>query len=1138
MPSTKPGAAIDQAITVTYRVEQATGQNLPAPDGAHHYLGLYRTFDHIDDLILITDRRGRLHYANHAAYQLLGYIRPQLSGMMLFNLCRKEDIARYLQAFQSLQQQGSLQGEFLLCCQDGSQKQLKIHGHTLPDRRCIFAGKDISAGKRAEQALSTSEQRYRSIVESTADGILVSEIGSGRFLFANQAMCQLLDYTREQLVQLSLRQIHPAAELSHILRTLRQMNQGKLSIASDIPVIRRDGSLFYADIKCTALRFDQFDCRMAIIRDVSERREAGLLLKQHLDIQSLLGSLSTDLANAPIETLWQRLPALLARVGQMLGTHCGYMIQQDEGRMSARIHHIWRQNSTGSLPENSHFSLTDKVATWLIQQLDSNGYLALNINDELPPEAASLKALMRLNHSQSVLLAPLYRQQQVFALIGMDSQQEGRKWLWLEGRMLQSVATMLSGYMEQYQRTLELQESQRRLLEAQKLAHVGSWEWDILHDHMHWSDEIYNIVGLSPQSQPSDYNNFIMLAHPQDRALLRESINRALERLSPLALEHRILLPDGSERIVSQQAIVRVSEEGRALRMTGTLQDISESKQKERLLRQSATVYENTLEGVLITDPQLTILDVNPAFTQITGYSREETLGKRPDLLHSGRHDNQFYQQIFLSIRETGHWQGEIWNRRKNGEIFPEWLTISAVYDEQRRVINYVGVFSDISQIKKSESRLEQLAHYDALTRLPNRLLFQSRLEHAIQTARRESQSVAILFIDLDNFKQVNDTLGHGCGDQLLLEVAHRLQACVRQTDTVARIGGDEFLVLLENQHSDNAVIDVASKLVQSCGAPLLINGHELLISASIGISIYPRDGEDGEALMRNADTAMYQSKNEGKACFHFYTEELTRRAIHRVQMEQELRMALARHQLYPVFQPKYHLESGRLAGAEVLLRWHHPQGGQISPEVFIPLAEETGQIIPIGNWTLQQTCQILREWLNEGLSPGVISINIAGPQIRRAPLQETLQDILQQYAIPPHLIDLEVTESFIMHRTDESLSILNRLRDLGVSLSIDDFGTGYSSLSQLKQLPVNTLKIDKSFVRGLPDNEDDCAICQAIISLARTMRMQLIAEGIENEAQRQYLINAGCEYGQGFFYARPMRSVEFADLLRQHCCD
>ncbi|MDF0606578.1 EAL domain-containing protein [Neisseriaceae bacterium TC5R-5] len=691
----------------------------------------------------------------------------------------------------------------------------------------------------------------------------------------------------------------------------------------------------------------------------------------------------------------------------------------------------------------------------------------------------------------------------------------------------------LAALFELAEQNQALINSSRRLMEAQQLTHIGNWEWLASDKTLYWSDQVYALFQLDPANFQPNRHNLARIIHAQDLKMLRQAIHEALFTQQAFDVEHRILRADGSERTVRQCGIIQQDQQGHIQRIAGTIQDITDSKLEEMRLRQAAAIYENTMQGVMITDKAMHIIDINRAFTKITGYVLEEIVGQTAPILHAEQHEPNFYQTIWHSLLTTGHWQGEVWNHRKDGSVFPEWLTLTALYDDAGEVSHYIGLFSDISQIKKSETEMAQLAHYDSLSGLPNRLLFFSRLEHAIQTAKREHQRLAVLFIDLDNFKQINDTHGHNIGDDLLIELASRLKSCLRTNDTVCRLGGDEFTILLENQKVDHAVIDIAQKVVQACSQPFQFNQQQMNISCSVGISMYPRDGQDAEMLVRNADTAMYQAKANGKNCFHFYTKELTQRAILRMQMEKELRLALENQQLYLVLHPKYQLDSGELVGAEILLRWQHPTLGLISPVTFIPLAEETGQIIPIGNWVIQKACQLIRSWLDQELMPGHISLNIAGVQLHRTPINLILRQALQQYQIPADMIHLEVTENFIMHNPETHLKILNELHALGIRLSIDNFGTGSSSLSYLKQLPIQTLKIDQSLIRSLPNSENGAAISLAIISLAKNLKLELIAEGIESDEQRQFLIDAGCQYGQGYFYAKPMLVDEFVRLLQ-----
>ncbi len=561
----------------------------------------------------------------------------------------------------------------------------------------------------------------------------------------------------------------------------------------------------------------------------------------------------------------------------------------------------------------------------------------------------------------------------------------------------------------------------------------------------------------------------------------------------------------------------------------GVQEDITEQREYEDRLRQSATVFESTIEGVVITDVEGCIVDVNRAFSDITGYPREQAIGENPSLLRSGRHGPEFYQAMWASILSAGYWTGEIWNRCKDGRVIPEWLTISSVYDEEGLLTHYVGVFSDISQQKRTEEKLEYLAHHDPLTTLPNRLLFNARLHHALEHAERNRLTLAVIFLDLDRFKNINDSLGHPAGDLLLQQVADRLRHCVRTEDTVARIGGDEFTILLEGLGEPANAATVANKILLGFSEPFELEGRDQFVTASIGISVYPRDGRDNARLLRNADTAMYLVKEQGRNSYAFYAEQLTAQARERVMLENELHKALERNQLFLHYQPQVLLQTGEMIGAEALLRWRHPELGMIAPGRFIPIAEESGLIIDIGAWVLRKACLQAKQWLDEGLQLERIAVNIAGPQIQRGDLLGTTQQALELSGLPPQLLELEVTEGFIMREADHAIHLLGQMKALGVNLAIDDFGTGYSSLTYLKRLPIDILKIDQSFVRDIPQDANDMAIAKAVIAMGKSLGLQVIAEGVETEQQQRFLIQEGCSLGQGYLFSRPVPAKDLS---------
>ncbi|KAF7599050.1 MAG: hypothetical protein CGU29_09075 [Candidatus Dactylopiibacterium carminicum] len=563
-----------------------------------------------------------------------------------------------------------------------------------------------------------------------------------------------------------------------------------------------------------------------------------------------------------------------------------------------------------------------------------------------------------------------------------------------------------------------------------------------------------------------------------------------------------------------------------------TLNDLTAQRRAEEELRLAATVFDNSVEAIMITDAGRQILSVNKAFTVLTGHEPMSVSGQTPAILSSVRQGLNQYDRIWREAAMRGVWQGEVWQRRREGGEFPVWLSISVVRDRGGAIANFVAVFSDITERKANEARIAFLAHHDPLTSLPNRTLFQDRLEQALARCERNGGRLALLFLDLDRFKTINDSLGHLAGDRLLQAVAERLRHCVRDTDTICRQGGDEFIIVLPDVLDSEVSARVAEKILRRLAEPFEIDGNALGTSFSIGIAVYPNDGRQASVLMKNADTAMYHAKESGRNTYRFFTEAMNANALERLQVENQLRQALERSELLLHFQPQVELSSGRIVGGEALLRWQSEVLGFVPPGRFIPIAEESGLIVPIGRWVLWEACRQAKRWLVEGQARVTVAVNISALQFRREDIVELVSQALAETGLPPSCLELELTESLLMEQAEDVLDTVQCLKNLGVRLSIDDFGTGYSSLSYLKRFAVDRLKIDQGFVRDMVEDPDDAAIVRSIIQLGRSLKLDVIAEGAESRTQVDFLISEGCREAQGYYFCPPVTPEVFAQMI------
>ena len=567
-------------------------------------------------------------------------------------------------------------------------------------------------------------------------------------------------------------------------------------------------------------------------------------------------------------------------------------------------------------------------------------------------------------------------------------------------------------------------------------------------------------------------------------------------------------------------------ELGSLMAIGRTLSVAIHREQTGKHLKLAKIAFDSTTEGIMIVNTAGELVGINQGYTLITGFEEADVLGTKPQIFR------QRPRGLFGALKRHGKWSGEIENVRKNGESYTEWMTITAVRNHANAITNYVGVFADITEMKRSQRQLNSLVNHDPLTGLPNRRLINHLFTHAIQRANRHEQQAAVLFIDLDRFKNINDSLGHYTGDQLLLGVTERIRGALRESDIVGRLGGDEFIVLLENLHSKADASNKAQDILEALSREFMIDHHEIFVGASIGIAMYPQDAGDVEGLIKAADLAMYQVKNNGKNHVSFYDAALSRNAVEHFQLETELRQALSRKQLKMFYQAQVDLETGVVVGAEALIRWQHPVQGLIPPGKFIPLAEETGLILSIGEWALREAVHQAHAWHQAHPEFRKIAINVSGVQIMKSKFADTVYGILMESDCDPSIIELEITESTLMQHTQHVVDTFNQLKKLGISIAIDDFGTGYSSLSHLKRLPLDQIKIDRSFVKDLPDDKDDAAITSAIYAMATQLGLTVVAEGVETEEQEAFLQRLGCQTAQGYLYAYPVSADDFVQLL------
>lgn len=972
---------------------------------------------------------------------------------------------------------------------------------------------------RAEQRATRSERYYQQLIEYS-QAIVYAFDRDGRYIFVSSSVTDLTGYDRDEVIGQSYTEfVHPD-DIERLAPAVRSaLLENRPTPPMEYRVKARDGRILWhrsimAPIRDRKGRFDQFVANALDITD----------LKTQAELRELLLDLATRFINLPLDDCDASIDTALARIGSFVDADRAYVFRYDWDAKVARNTHEWCASGIDPQIKNLQSVAIEDMRDWLAAHRAGRPAL---IEDVAQHPEKSLRELLESQDIKSLISVPLMHNQDCIGFVGFDSVRNHHGYSDTDIHLLKVFSEILVNLHQKNLAQRELGDLARRLGQIIDGTNAGTWEWNQQTREMVFNQRWADMLGhASLEELPGDSMDWIQWVHPDDLVPSIASLKKHLRGLtrhyeSELRVRHReghwIWL------LIRGQVAAR-TDSGRAELVSGIALDITERKLAEERLHLAASVFSHSHEGIVITDPDGCIVEVNEAFTAITGYERSEAIGRNPSFLQSGRQDQAFYQAMWRALLREGFWSGEVWNRRKSGEFYAENLTISAIRNAEGRTMRYLGMFFDITHLKEYQQHLERVAHFDALTGLPNRTLLTDRLRQALAQADRRASKVMVTYIDIDNFKSINDQYGHTHGDECLRQVGNRLKEIVRTSDTVARLGGDEFVLIVHDRGQALDTTALLERVLATVATPCPVDKAEINMTASIGATVYPQaQPMEADQLLRQADQAMYQAKQQGRNRIHFFDAEMERAHSQRMALIVELRQALERGELILHYQPKIDLLNDRVMGVEALIRWQHPERGLLPPSAFLPALEGNELAHAVGHWVINQSLADLAQWQHEGLELE-LSFNVSAQQLLRVGFTDMLADCLDRYPdLEGRRLTIEFLETGILDDIDAGKEVTQACHRLGLNIALDDFGTGYSSLSHLKHLPLKQIKIDGSFVRGMLEDPEDLAIIEGVINLARAFDLDVLAEGVETIDQATTLIRLGCCQFQGYLFARPM---------------